>query len=308
MNFFRKYLVAAGIFIVPAIAVSAPFAMTQAAWASQVKVIVNNIPITDYDIARRAAFLRLQHKSGDAKQEMIDQTLREIEMRRLHINISDRQVDEAFANFAKKNKMTAAQLTQVLGHVGVTAGHFKAFIRAQMGWGQALGARSRADGGSNVQEAVDAMLKKGGEKPSATEYTLQQVIFVVPASERNAILAKRKREAEALRTRFSGCDKTRDITKGLIDVTVRDLGRVLAPELPPDWADPIKSTKSGSATQVRVTPRGVEFIGICSEREVSDDRVAELTFKASDQQDKKVEDLSKKYTKELRDKAIIVER
>jgi peptidyl-prolyl cis-trans isomerase SurA len=308
MNLFRKYLVAAGLLVVPAIAVSVPLAMTQPAQASQVKVIVNNIPITDYDIARRAAFLRLQHKSGDAKQEMIDQTLREIEMRRLHINISDKTVDDAFESFAKKNKMTAAQLTQILARVGVTADHFKAFIRAQIGWGQALGARSRADGGSSVQEAVEAMLKKGGEKPSATEYTLQQVIFVVPNSERNAILGKRKREAEALRSRFTSCDKTREITKGLIDVTVRDLGRVLAPELPPDWADPIKSTKSGSVTQVRVTPRGVEFIAICSEREVSDDRVAELTFKASDQQDKKVEELSKKYTQELRDKAVIVER
>jgi peptidyl-prolyl cis-trans isomerase SurA len=152
------------------------------------------------------------------------------------------------------------------------------------------------------------MLKKGGEKPSATEYTLQQVIFVVPKSERGAILGKRKREAEALRTRFTNCDTTRSITKGLIDVTVRDLGRVLAPELPPDWADPIKSTKSGQATKVRVTDRGVEFIAICSERQVSDDRVAELAFQTGENQDKKVEELSKRYTKELRDKAVIVER
>ena len=296
------------MFVVPVIVTSAPLVTIQPAQASQVKVIVNNIPITDYDIARRAAFLRLQHKSGDAKEAMIDQTLHEIEMRRLHVNISDKQVDKAFANFAEKNKMSAAQLTQVLGKVGVTADHFKAFIRASIGWGQALGARSRAEGGSSVQEAVAAMLKKGGEKPSATEYTLQQVIFVVPNSERNAILGKRKREADALRARFTGCDKTRDIAKGLIDVTVRDLGRVLAPELPPDWADPIKKTKSGSVTPVRVTPRGVEFIAICSEREVSDDRVAEMTFRTGEIQDKKTEDLSKKYTKELRDKAVIIER
>jgi len=296
------------MFIVPAIVVSAPLAMTQVAQASQVKVIVNNIPITDYDIARRAAFLRLQHKTGDAKEEMIDQTLHEIEIRRLHINITDQQVDKAFANFGEKNKMSPAQLTQILARVGVTADHFKAFIRASMGWGQALGARARADGGNSAQEAVEAMLKKGGEKPSATEYTLQQVIFVVPKSERNAILGKRKREAESLRNRFTGCDKTRDITKGLIDVTVRDLGRVLAPELPPDWADPIKKTKSGSATQVRITDRGAEFIGICSERQVSDDRVAELTFKMGDAQDKKAEELSKKYTKELRDNAVIIVR
>jgi peptidyl-prolyl cis-trans isomerase SurA len=310
MRFFRKYVAVAGMFVVPAaVLVSAPLAMSTVAQASEVKVIVDNIPITDYDIARRAAFLRIQRKSpADAKQQMIDQTLHEIEMRRLHVNISDKEVNTAFANFAKRNKISVAQLTQQLGATGVTAGHFKAFIRAQIGWHQVLEARARAEGGNSVQDAVEAMLKKGGEKPSATEYTLQQVIFVVPKSERNAILGKRKREAEALRARFNGCDKTSGIAKGLIDVTVRDLPPVLAPELPPDWADPIKKTKTGSATEVRVTDRGVEFIGICSARQVSDDRVAELTFNVGDEQNKKTEELDKKFTKELRDKAVIIER
>jgi peptidyl-prolyl cis-trans isomerase SurA len=309
MRFFRKYVAVAGMLVIPAVVVSAPPAMVSVAQASDVKVIVDNIPVTDYDIARRAAFLRIQRKSpADAKQQMIDQTLHEIEMRRLHVNISDKQVDTAFANFAKRNKISVAQLTQQLAATGVTAGHFKAFIRAQIGWHQVLEARARAEGGNSVQDAVEAMLKKGGEKPSATEYTLQQVIFVVPKSERNAILGKRKREAEALRARFNGCDKTGGIAKGLIDVTVRNLPPVLSPELPPDWADPIKKTKAGSATEVRVTDRGVEFIGICSAREVSDDRVAELTFATGEEQDKKTEELDKKFTKELRDKAVIIER
>jgi peptidyl-prolyl cis-trans isomerase SurA len=309
MNLFRNTLVAAGLAVFSVSVVSAPLIVPQAAYASEVKVIVNNIPITNYDIQRRAAFLKLQHKSpADAKQDMIDQTLREIEMRRLHVNISDSAVNKAFANFAQKNKMSPAQLTQVLARMGVTADHFKQFIRAQMGWGDALRARSRAEGGNSARAAVEAMLKKGGEKPSATEYTLQQVIFVVPKRERGAILGKRKREAQALRARFAGCEKTRNITKGLIDVTVRDLGRVLAPELPPDWADSVKKTKLGEATPVRVTDRGVEFIGICSERQVSDDRVAELAFQTGEGQDKQFEELSKKYTKELRDKAVIIER
>ncbi len=311
MTFLRKYLVAAGMLLVPmaAGATVCVVAVATTAQASEVKVIVNNIPITSYDIKHRAAFLHLQHKSSaEAKQDMIDQTLREIEMRRLHINVPDKEVDAAYANFAKKNKLSAAQLDRILAQTGVTKDHFKQFIRVQIGWGQALGARARAEGGSSTQAAVEKMLEKGGKKPTATEYTLQQVIFVVPERDRKAILGKRKREAEALRARFSGCDKTREFAKGLIDVTVRDLGRVLGPELPPDWADFIKQTKSGSATRVRETPRGVEFIAICSERDVSDDRVAALTLQADGDQSKKADELSKKYTAELRDKAVIVER
>src|SRR5690606_13890291 len=158
------------------------------------------------------------------------------------------------------------------------------------------------------QDVVRRMLEQGGSKPTAREYMLQQVIFVVPAAERGK-LGARKREAEALRQRFRSCDSTREFAKGLIDVTVRDLGRVLEPELPPDWEKQVKATSAGAATTVRETERGVEFIGVCSTREVSDDRVAQMVFGMEQQgNDSDTDKASEKLTKELRDKAQIVQR
>ena len=188
---------------------------------------------------------------------MIDQALRMAEAKRLGIRITDEQVDAAYARFAKSNKMQVKQLDGIMDQTGVTKPHFKEFIRAQMAWNQALSARAAgaAAGTMTEQDVVRRMLQQGGAKPTATEYMLQQVIFVVPASERGN-MAKRKREAEAMRARFNGCDNTREFAKGLIDVTVRDLGRMLAPELPPDWAEQIKNTKVGGATGVaRDRPR-----------------------------------------------------
>ena len=280
------------------------------AYASTIKYIVNDVPITTGDIQHRAAFLRLQRRKGDAANEMIEQTLKLAEAKRLGIRISDAQVNDAFDRFAKNNKMQPAQLTQIMARAGVTAEHFKEYIRTQMAWGQAVSARSRSESGlSSEQEAVRKMLDNGGEKPTATEYMLQQVIFVVPTAERKSILAKRKREAESMRARFNGCNTTREFAKGLLDVTVRDLGRVLAPSLPSDWADQIKKTKVGAATPVKETSRGVEFIGICSAREVSDDRVAELMLGGDGaEKNSDTEALEKKYVAELRQRARIVKR
>ena len=57
--------------------------------ASEIKVIVNRIPITTYDIQRRAAFMKLQRRKGNlnelAEEEMIDQALRLGEAQRLGI-------------------------------------------------------------------------------------------------------------------------------------------------------------------------------------------------------------------------------
>ncbi len=306
----RKYLFSASFALFVAVTSVSVAIPVLPAMASAIKYIVNDIPITSGDIQHRAAFLKLQHRKGSASDEMIEQTLKMAEAKRLGIRISDKQVDDAYARFAANNKMQLSQLDGIMAKAGVTKEHFKEYIRAQMAWNQAVGARYRAEAGgagSGEQDVVRKMLDKSGNKPSATEYMLQQVIFVVPPAERSATLAKRKREAEAMRARFNGCNTTREFAKGLLDVTVRDLGRVLAPQLPSEWAEQIKKTKTGGATAVRETDRGVEFIGICSAREVSDDKAAQLVLQAESNGDKS-DALSEKYVKELKAKARIVQR
>lgn len=309
----RKTLLSLGIAILTATAAMSVTTLSGTpAAASEIKYVVNNVAITSYDVQRRAAFLKLQRKKGNLPQlagdEMINQTLRQAEIKRLGIKIPDGNVDAAYERFATSNKMSPKQLDGVLNQSGVTPEHFKDYIRTQMGWSQALSSRFRSQGGAmSEQDAVRRMLQQGGNKPSATEYVLQQVIFVVPAAEKGNV-AKRKREAEAMRARFTGCATTREFAKGLIDVTVRDLGRVLAPELPKEWAEQIKATRTGGATPVRQTDRGVEFIGICNAREVSDDRAAKSVFQAEGTDDKQAEELDKKYTAELRQRAKIVAR
>lgn len=281
------------------------------ALASQIKVVVNGVPVTSTDVQRRVAFLKLQRKPASAaaaQEELVNEALQAAEMKRINVKVPDSQVEQAFARFAASNKLKPAQMTQILNQSGVTARHFKEYIRSQIGWNQALGARFRAEGAMSREDVVQKMLQQGGSKPSATEYMLQQVIFVVPAAERGAKLGKRKREAEAMRARFTGCDTTRSFAKGLVDVTVRELGRVLAPELPPEWEKQVKAIKPGQATQVRETDRGVEFLGVCSTREVSDDRVAEMVFNSEGGTDAKADALSKKYMADLRKRASIIEK
>lgn len=304
-------LLTAGALLVAAFMLApAPLSMTPA-HATEIKYVVNGTPITTADIQRRAAFLRLQRQQAKgAGEEMIAQALRLQEMQRLRITISNAQVDQAYANFAKSNNLGVGQLDSILAQSGVTKEHFKEFIRTQMGWNQALSARAQAEG-ANEQDAVRRMLKEGGRKPTANEYILQQVIFVVPERDRRNLLAKRKREAQQVRDRFGSCETSRDQVRGMIDVTVRELGRVLEPELPPDWEKEVKAAHSGKGvTVVRETPRGVEFIAICSSRVASDDRVAQLVFQQekAKQGENLAETLSRKYTQELRERAQIATR
>ena len=162
----KSAIKAALILMATALAVPAPMSFGGAfsiyAQASDIKITVNKVPITSLDISHRVAFLKLQRKKGNlnalATDELIDEVLKRSEMRRVGITIPDKAVNDAFANFAKNNKLKPAQLEDILNKSGVTSKHFKDYIRIQMGWGQAVGARFRATGPMSEQDAVRKML------------------------------------------------------------------------------------------------------------------------------------------------------
>ncbi|WP_136658715.1 peptidylprolyl isomerase [Nitratireductor sp. XY-223] len=297
--------------LIVAMAIAAATAYANPALAARIAIVVNGEAITSGDVQRRVKLLQLQRERGDlkkkAREQLVEEAIKMTEISRLRAAVSDAQVNQSFARFASANKLSSKQLSQMLNQAGVGANHFKEFIRVQMSWPRVVNARFNSGGRMSTEDLVAKMLERGGEKPKTTEYILQQVIFVVPAAKRKSILNSRKREADSMRGRFVSCDSTRQFAKGLRDVSVRDLGRVMQPALPPDWKALIEKTPSGKATATRVTDRGVEFIAICSSREVSDDLAAEMVFRSEQSADAGSRNKnSEKYLKELRERARVI--
>ncbi|MDO9417573.1 peptidylprolyl isomerase [Pararhizobium sp.] len=282
--------------------------------ASEVKVVVNGTAITSGDIAKRTAFLRLQRQPANAKvaqEQLIEETLKRAEVARAGMSVSTTDVDASYARFAEGNKLSLAQLGQILDRAGVGKEHFKGFIAVQMSWPRVVNAKYGSSGRLSTQDLVTRMQENGGKKPVTTEYFLQQVIFVVPEARRKAILGKRQSEANASRANFPGCETSKAFAATMHDVSIRTLGRLLAPELPDDWKPLIEKAGENGTTATRVTPRGVEYLAICKKRDVSDDVAAEMVFRAEDlgKKNKENEDPnSKKFLDELREKAQITLR
>jgi peptidyl-prolyl cis-trans isomerase SurA len=290
-----------------------PFAAPTTAQASEVAWSVNGQAITTLDVQQRTAFLRLQGKKGGsaaAAEEMIDQALMMQEAAKMGVRVSQADIDASFNRFASANKLSTKQLTQILGQAGVSARHFKEYIRAQMTGGQVVQLRARQSGdgvGLSRNDIMKKIIQQGDNRPTSTEYVLQQVIFVIPPKEKGR-LAARKKEAANLRSRFQSCDTTRAFAKGLIDVTVRDLGRTLTAELPPEWKDEVVKTNVGGVTEIRTTERGVEFLAICRTREVSDDKVSELQIRTDVLKAEEQSPAGRELVAELRKKAQIIKR
>lgn len=281
--------------------------------ASQIKIVVNKQAITSTDLKRRTALLRLQRQSGKlstkAREQLIEEALIREELTNRRALPSQSEVDRAFATFASGNGMSAKRMGSLLNQAGVGSKHFKEFIRLQIGWPRMVSARYGSTGKLSTQDLVSKMLERGDDKPTTTEYILQQVIFVVPSSKRSkSTINRRNTEAKRFRPNIDSCDTTKQKAVGLKDVTVRNLGRFLKPELPPEWSPLISKTDINKPTGTRVTDKGVEFLVICKSRSVSDDKAAEMVFRLEQEQSGEASANSKRYLDELRRRAVISNR
>ncbi len=290
-------------------------ASTVAQKGSFIRVLVNGDPITNFDVQRRAKFRQLRRLNpavAETQKELIDERIKMHEAKARGMVAGDAQVNAAFANFAKSNKSTPAKIGGDLDRIGVGQKHFKEFIRAQISWSRLVAAKAQATGGSQTSQA-DALFtirKSGGQKPETTEYLLQQIVFVVPQDKRSSLMKARRAEALAFSQRYTGCATAIELAKGLRDVTVRDLGRVMKPELPPEWSEQILATETGKTTTPRESERGVELIGICRSNVVSDDRAAQVVTQAQayEELETKGDKGSDDYLAELKKSAVIVYR
>jgi peptidyl-prolyl cis-trans isomerase SurA len=290
----------------------AAFAVPQTfvpAQAEQIAATVNSIVITSGDVAKRVRFLQLRgDRKGNltqkAKQELVDEVLMRQEIIRTGTSVSTDDVDAAYERFAKNNKMSAAQLTQILTRAGVGPEHFKAYIGVSMSWPKTVAARF---GGSSSRMSNDEFVAKlkenNGQKPTVTEYVIQQVIFVIPDKKRNAIAGKRKAEAEASRKSFPGCAQAKAFAAGFKDVSVRQQQRVLETQFPDEMKAEMAKIPEGGTSKVTLGAYGAEYYAICKKRQVSDDLAAQVTYETQDlsKAEKEGENPnSKKYLEELR--------
>ena len=138
MMFSRSLLVKstgqAAAAVVTAVLLSIAVATVPARGQSEVRVLVNDDPITSYDISTRAQMLRVFSRGtqGDkeAVEQLIDERLMLQEAARLRMVVSDAEVDEEFADRAKKAGTTPEVFGQAMRQAGVDPETFRAFLRA----------------------------------------------------------------------------------------------------------------------------------------------------------------------------------
>jgi len=299
--------------------------------AQQVTVVVNGEPITSYDIEQRSKFILLTtHKTATRQQvvdELINDKLKVQVAKRYKLDITDNDINTAYANMSKRMHWTSDQLTQSLAQNGVDAATLKARIRAEIAWTQIVRGKFAStlqigdkevrdtlqsqgtnpnkddkDGKDVVQGSVENKADTTAAK--GIEITVRPILFIVPHGTSEAGIAERKREAEELRARFDSCDTGLPMARTLRYVAVREPIVKSTTDLVPALRQILDTTPIGHLTPPEVMDQGVQVFAVCSKKETSGDtpeqrQVRERLFA------QRFDEQSRHYLAELRREAMI---
>jgi peptidyl-prolyl cis-trans isomerase SurA len=256
-------------------------ALPRPAAAQNVAVVVNGDPITTYDIEQRGRFNQLITHKPPVRQEVIDELISErlkLQVgKRYKLEIGDSEVDQAYAEMGKRMRMSPQQLTASLAQGGVDAATLKARIKADIAWQQIVRGKFQSSFQFREKDILAAAesRKKDDKDPAADttgyEYALRPILFIVPKGSNEATIEARKKEAEALRTRFQNCELGLPFARNLRDVAVRDEIKKTSADLAPALRDILDAAGVGHLTNPETTAAGIELFAVCAKKETKVD-------------------------------------
>lgn len=281
------------------------------AQAQQVLVMVNGDPITNYDVEQRMKLVQISgQKSPDRQatiQELIDEKLKIQLLKKFAIEGMDQDVENAYANMARRMRTTPAAFTEQLAKSGIGSGTLKQRIRAEITWNQIVRGRYQ----STLQVAdKDVLAKMEASKTDESktvgyDYTLRPIVFIVPRGSPPAVVEQRKKEADALRARFQSCDEGVALARGLRDTAVRAPITKSSTELGPELRAILDKTDIGKLSAPEVTSQGIEVYALCAKKQSSAENSPGRKEVRDEMYSERFKAVSARYMKELRSQAMI---
>jgi peptidyl-prolyl cis-trans isomerase SurA len=279
------------------------------AGAQQIVAFVYGEPITALDIDQRTRIIEVFSRKKAARKEvldeLIDQKLKLHQAKRLDIDIDATQINREYAAMARRGGRSTSDLDDAFRQAGISPTTFKTKLRADLAWRDVM--QKMSPGSFQVRDAdvVAALLARGQTTSSkAMQYTMRQVVFVVPRGSPDSARAARLKEAESLRAKFQDCERDLALAREYREVVIRDPVVRISTDLPQRLRDLIEKTPDGRMTPPEPTASGIEVVAICARKET----VADLNSRTEIREEllsRRVDAQEKKILDDLRRKAVI---
>lgn len=233
-------------------------------------VLVNDDPISAYDIEQRERFLAVTTQEQPspalkkkATEMLIEERLQLQAGRKESIVPDEDEVAKVIAGMAEKNNMTPDKLAEALGQMGVNIKTLQDRVRAQIVWQRIVQRKFRHDvqiGDADVDKALSGL---GGESGEKTSLQLRQVKYEVPSGADQAAIARQLAAFEALRAKVQSCANVPTLTKNMQGFVVTSIS-----DQPGSLTQPARTlvlkAKVGEMTPPTISGSAIEAYAVCS--------------------------------------------
>lgn len=288
-----------------ALGMAAGLVLQAPAQAQSVVALVNSRPITSFDIDQRIRIAGLVERRRidrrSALSELVDDQVKLIEARRIGYRVTDEGVEAEFLKLAKGNRQTEREFSDNLRKVGVQPAALRDKIRADLAWVVLLRDQQRRGGQVTNSELETAIAERRSKDGTITEYTLRQVLFIVP---RGGNPGSRMGAANAARAKFTSCETGFDQLRALPDVAIRATIVRTSEDISKPLRQLLDKTPVDRMTPPSATSEGVEIVAVCGKKE-RENASTQRSSVAVDLSEKKTLESAKGYLTELRKKVDI---
>ena len=281
---------------------------------NRIVIVVNDEPITSYDITQRARLLQLTTGDSDeeaerlAERELINERLKLKETKRLGISVNPEELELAYSTIADRTRLTPEELTVALIDAEIDPKTLRDRLSVDIAWSHAVRLRFRQTIRVRDEEVIAALQSRSDEdadvKKNTTEYDIVQYIFVIPKGSDESDRADREKEVKAFRDRYTSCEEGTQFAEGLDEVLIKPLGRKLEHEMNPRLLQEIRDIPVDRISRALDTSSGIELFAVCA-KTIIDSEAAAIAEKRGEIQNQEGQLMARRYLGELRRTAVI---
>jgi peptidyl-prolyl cis-trans isomerase SurA len=282
----------------------------QTARAQSVVVFVNGEPITALDVDQRVKLIEVStHKTPsrqEALDELIDEKLKVQIGKRYGLEIPEKDIESSFGTMARRTGETSKQFAEGLTRAGINVAALKRRIKADMTWSSIIRGKFPSINAVGERDVLTAMeAKKTDEKDAVSyQYTLRELLFIVPHGSPPAAFEARRKQAEELRHRFESCEQGVPFARALTDVAVREPVRRTSLDMGAPQRAALDATAIGHLTAPEQTREGIEMIAVCARDKTGGDTIGMAQTREA-MVAERYNAQAKRYLEQLRREAII---
>jgi peptidyl-prolyl cis-trans isomerase SurA len=222
--------------------------------------LVNDLPITSYELKQRMNLVFVTTKVPDnpeikkkVREQVIEQLETEIlqrqEAQKNDITISAVEVDKYMQGILDDNRMTKAQLTEVLAKGGVQLATFRAQLAAQILWQKAV--QEHYAGRVTISpEAVDAEMSRIHEGINKAHFTVSEIFLAVDNPDLDEQVKKKAQDLETqIKSGSPFAEVARQFSQSPSAAQGGDIGTVYDGQLAPELNAALTKMTTGDMSQ-----------------------------------------------------------